>query len=155
MDVVCNFSLPASTLVVIEFTMCIVVFQSYTRQKSITGTHAPIWIKDPQANRCMQCDEKFTAIKRRHHCRACGIVSCVSYFSLCQKLQHVSGVLNRRYINVLVSTFLHVRNYAYVMMFCLVVSVLMATDKQSGTLWTPSIFASVILGGQPCFWETS
>lgn len=48
----------------------------FTRQKSISGRQAPIWIKDQFANRCMQCDESFNAIRRRHHCRACGIVVC-------------------------------------------------------------------------------
>lgn len=47
-----------------------------TRHKSIPGCQAPIWIKDHFANLCMQCDESFNAIRRRHHCRACGIVVC-------------------------------------------------------------------------------
>lgn len=39
------------------------------------GKQAPLWIPDSEATNCMHCDMKFTVIKRRHHCRACGLVS--------------------------------------------------------------------------------
>lgn len=39
------------------------------------GTVAPKWIKDDEVTMCMKCAVKFTAIRRRHHCRACGDVS--------------------------------------------------------------------------------
>lgn len=39
------------------------------------GKQAPLWIPDSEAMSCMHCDMKFTVIKRRHHCRACGLVS--------------------------------------------------------------------------------
>lgn len=38
------------------------------------GKQAPLWIPDSEAVNCMHCDMKFTVIKRRHHCRACGLV---------------------------------------------------------------------------------
>lgn len=39
------------------------------------GKVAPKWIKDDEVTMCMKCTVKFTAIRRRHHCRACGDVS--------------------------------------------------------------------------------
>lgn len=40
------------------------------------GKEAPFWVPDADAPYCMQCDQKFTVLKRRHHCRACGKVLC-------------------------------------------------------------------------------
>lgn len=40
------------------------------------GRTPPIWVPDNMAAACMQCHVKFTMIKRRHHCRACGKVLC-------------------------------------------------------------------------------
>uniref|UniRef100_A0A452VD82 Zinc finger FYVE domain-containing protein n=1 Tax=Ursus maritimus TaxID=29073 RepID=A0A452VD82_URSMA len=42
------------------------------------GEVAPVWVPDSQAPNCMKCEARFTFTKRRHHCRACGKVSCVS-----------------------------------------------------------------------------
>lgn len=39
------------------------------------GKEAPLWIPDSEAISCLHCDMKFTMLKRRHHCRACGLVS--------------------------------------------------------------------------------
>lgn len=39
------------------------------------GKEPPFWVPDADAACCMQCDFKFTVLKRRHHCRACGKVS--------------------------------------------------------------------------------
>lgn len=36
----------------------------------------PVWIPDIQSNSCSQCKEKFTLIRRRHHCRNCGKLFC-------------------------------------------------------------------------------
>lgn len=41
------------------------------------GEVAPVWVPDSQAPNCMKCEARFTFTKRRHHCRACGKVSCV------------------------------------------------------------------------------
>jgi len=38
----------------------------------------PVWVLDAQTKNCMNgfCNARFTAIKRRHHCRHCGKVYC-------------------------------------------------------------------------------
>lgn len=36
----------------------------------------PKWLPDSQAPRCMSCDSQFNPIRRRHHCRNCGLVFC-------------------------------------------------------------------------------
>lgn len=43
------------------------------------GEVAPVWVPDSQAPNCMKCEARFTFTKRRHHCRACGKVSCMCY----------------------------------------------------------------------------
>lgn len=40
------------------------------------GRVPPYWIPDNMTTQCMQCDSKFSMIKRRHHCRACGLLLC-------------------------------------------------------------------------------
>jgi len=40
------------------------------------GKVAPYWVPDTDTEVCMQCFSKFTVIRRRHHCRACGHVLC-------------------------------------------------------------------------------
>ncbi|XP_052213591.1 FYVE, RhoGEF and PH domain-containing protein 4-like isoform X3 [Dreissena polymorpha] len=45
-------------------------------EKPKPGTKAPRWIKDDEVTMCHECKDKFTAIKRRHHCRACGEIFC-------------------------------------------------------------------------------
>lgn len=42
------------------------------------GEKAPVWIPDARVTMCMSCTKPFTAINRRHHCRACGNVVCGS-----------------------------------------------------------------------------
>lgn len=43
-------------------------------QRRQLGHVAPIWEKDESVSMCVGCQDKFTKIKRRHHCRACGKV---------------------------------------------------------------------------------
>ncbi|XP_022116141.2 WD repeat and FYVE domain-containing protein 3 isoform X3 [Pieris rapae] len=40
------------------------------------GGPADHWIRDDTAPQCAQCSVRFTALERRHHCRACGAVFC-------------------------------------------------------------------------------
>ena len=54
-------------------------------RKSIGGTHgersgmsAAMWAADGTQNQCTFCSNKFTVIKRRHHCRKCGSLVCAS-----------------------------------------------------------------------------
>ena len=42
--------------------------------ESCLGKVPPIWVPDSVATHCMNCGVKFSVIKRRHHCRACGKV---------------------------------------------------------------------------------
>lgn len=38
------------------------------------GSRQPAWVPDSEAPNCMNCSQRFTFTKRRHHCRACGKV---------------------------------------------------------------------------------
>ncbi|XP_071960250.1 uncharacterized protein [Antedon mediterranea] len=40
------------------------------------GLRAPRWIRDDEATMCMRCALDFGLTRRRHHCRACGVVVC-------------------------------------------------------------------------------
>ncbi|KAI3362456.1 hypothetical protein L3Q82_012745, partial [Scortum barcoo] len=40
------------------------------------GSRQPAWVPDSEAPNCMNCDQRFTFTRRRHHCRACGKVYC-------------------------------------------------------------------------------
>uniref|UniRef100_A0A673YF53 Zinc finger, FYVE domain containing 16 n=1 Tax=Salmo trutta TaxID=8032 RepID=A0A673YF53_SALTR len=40
------------------------------------GFKQPPWVPDSEAPNCMNCWQKFTFTRRRHHCRACGKVYC-------------------------------------------------------------------------------
>ncbi|GAB0086897.1 Zinc finger FYVE domain-containing protein [Sergentomyia squamirostris] len=56
------------------------------------GKVAPYWVPDNVTNFCMQCNLKFSLIKRRHHCRACGQVLCSTCCSLKAKLEYLGDV---------------------------------------------------------------
>ena len=34
------------------------------------------WVPDEDCDQCTQCSEKFTMVRRRHHCRNCGRIFC-------------------------------------------------------------------------------
>lgn len=58
------------------------VQDSSTNERSWLGKEAPLWIPDSEAISCLHCDMRFTMLKRRHHCRACGLVRNVIFLSL-------------------------------------------------------------------------
>lgn len=39
------------------------------------GSLAPAWLPDSSVSMCQLCSFNFTMTRRRHHCRACGMVS--------------------------------------------------------------------------------
>lgn len=56
------------------------------------GKVQPYWIPDNETTFCMQCNMKFSFIKRRHHCRACGQVLCSACCSLKAKLEYMGDI---------------------------------------------------------------
>lgn len=53
--------------------------EPFPKQQPKIGLVKPFWIPDADAPNCMHCGVKFTVIKRRHHCRACGKVCKLSF----------------------------------------------------------------------------
>ncbi|XP_024084635.1 zinc finger FYVE domain-containing protein 9 isoform X2 [Cimex lectularius] len=53
------------------------------------GKVAPFWVPDTESDCCMQCRDKFTLIRRRHHCRACGLVLCSKCCNLKAPLEYM------------------------------------------------------------------
>ena len=48
------------------------------RKKKSNGQLMVRWILDRDCLICFQCNEKFSMIRRRHHCRACGGLFCAA-----------------------------------------------------------------------------
>ncbi|XP_058796038.1 uncharacterized protein LOC131666946 isoform X3 [Phymastichus coffea] len=59
------------------------------------GKQPPFWVPDSDASNCMLCDTKFTVVKRRHHCRACGKVLCSKCCSMKFRLEYQNNVDSR------------------------------------------------------------
>ncbi|XP_047358704.1 zinc finger FYVE domain-containing protein 16-like isoform X1 [Vespa velutina] len=59
------------------------------------GKQPPFWIPDSNASSCMLCDLKFTVLKRRHHCRACGKVLCSKCCNMKYKLEYQGNIHSR------------------------------------------------------------
>ena len=53
---------------------------------------APVWVPDAECSNCLLCEESFTLLRRRHHCRACGKVVCAACSSRRWLLAHVDSV---------------------------------------------------------------
>ncbi|XP_024214471.1 zinc finger FYVE domain-containing protein 9 isoform X2 [Halyomorpha halys] len=53
------------------------------------GKYPPFWVPDTETDNCMQCHNKFTVIRRRHHCRACGLVLCSKCCNLKAPLEYM------------------------------------------------------------------
>ncbi|KAK4878131.1 hypothetical protein RN001_010637 [Aquatica leii] len=62
-----------------------------TELETSLGKQAPLWIPDSDADNCLHCDTKFTVIKRRHHCRACGLVLCSKCCNKKHKLDYLDS----------------------------------------------------------------
>lgn len=45
------------------------LFQGMTEEQMMLGTVSPHWVPDEEAPHCMICENKFTLVRRRHHCR--------------------------------------------------------------------------------------
>nr|XP_015218372.1 PREDICTED: zinc finger FYVE domain-containing protein 16 isoform X1 [Lepisosteus oculatus]XP_015218376.1 PREDICTED: zinc finger FYVE domain-containing protein 16 isoform X1 [Lepisosteus oculatus]XP_015218384.1 PREDICTED: zinc finger FYVE domain-containing protein 16 isoform X1 [Lepisosteus oculatus]XP_015218391.1 PREDICTED: zinc finger FYVE domain-containing protein 16 isoform X1 [Lepisosteus oculatus]XP_015218395.1 PREDICTED: zinc finger FYVE domain-containing protein 16 isoform X1 [Lepisos len=59
------------------------------REASSLGSKQPSWVPDSEAPNCMNCRQRFTFTKRRHHCRACGKVFCAGCCSRKCKLKYL------------------------------------------------------------------
>lgn len=55
------------------------------------GRVPPYWIPDHMTPLCMHCDSKFSTFKRRHHCRACGLLLCSNCCSEKYFLHYLQG----------------------------------------------------------------
>ncbi|XP_025424618.1 zinc finger FYVE domain-containing protein 9 [Sipha flava] len=55
------------------------------------GKLQPYWVPDEAAKSCMRCQLKFTVVKRRHHCRACGEVLCSKCCNLRARLSYMNN----------------------------------------------------------------
>jgi len=44
----------------------------------LQATELPRWMPDSDYKQCFRCDDPFTLVNRRHHCRHCGLVFCGS-----------------------------------------------------------------------------
>lgn len=72
-----------------------VLDNSLPESNSVLGKLPPFWVPDSYASSCMLCDVKFTVLKRRHHCRACGKVLCNKCCSMKFKLEYQGNIDSR------------------------------------------------------------
>lgn len=59
------------------------------------GTFKPEWLPDEFTQSCMLCNENFTLIKRRHHCRSCGKIFCSQCCNIKAKLLYLNNAEER------------------------------------------------------------
>ncbi|KAJ9579080.1 hypothetical protein L9F63_024811, partial [Diploptera punctata] len=62
-----------------------------TPEERTLGKLPPFWVPDADAPNCMLCDARFTVLKRRHHCRACGKVMCSKCCNLKSRLEYMDN----------------------------------------------------------------
>ena len=58
------------------------MFMNISPTKSKKSSKPKIWMNDNETATCLQCDDKFTLFKRRHHCRYCLKIFCHQCSSL-------------------------------------------------------------------------
>ncbi|XP_076375250.1 smad anchor for receptor activation isoform X2 [Megalopta genalis] len=68
---------------------------SLPESNSVLGKQPPFWVPDSDAPSCMFCDVRFTVLKRRHHCRACGKVLCNKCCNMKYKLEYQGNIDSR------------------------------------------------------------
>ncbi|XP_046489801.1 zinc finger FYVE domain-containing protein 9 isoform X1 [Neodiprion pinetum] len=61
----------------------------------VLGKQPPFWVPDSEAPFCMLCEAKFTVLKRRHHCRACGKVLCSKCCGMKYRLEYQGNIDSR------------------------------------------------------------
>ena len=66
-------------------------YSSLTDDERMLGLLKPVWIADEDAPQCMDCGQRFTVLRRRHHCRACGRVLCAACCSSRAPIQYMDG----------------------------------------------------------------
>ena len=44
--------------------------------KQIAPISRDLWMPDATSKKCFSCDRNFTAFRRKHHCRFCGLIFC-------------------------------------------------------------------------------
>lgn len=66
-------------------------YSSLTEEERLLGILKPVWTPDEEAPVCMNCSQRFTVIRRRHHCRACGRVLCNTCCSCRAPLEYMEG----------------------------------------------------------------
>lgn len=66
-------------------------YSSLTEDERLLGVLKPVWIPDEEAPHCMNCSQRFTVIRRRHHCRACGRVLCNNCCSSRARLEYMES----------------------------------------------------------------
>lgn len=63
---------------VARLTAAIAKARALSPQQQRENEFAPVWVPDRNAANCMICNARFTTVRRRHHCRMCGMVVCGS-----------------------------------------------------------------------------
>ncbi|TRY74841.1 hypothetical protein TCAL_04497 [Tigriopus californicus] len=71
------------------------ILQGMTEAQLKLGSEAPTWVPDEEASQCMICAAKFTLVRRRHHCRACGKLLCSACCGEKAVLLHLDSKLGR------------------------------------------------------------
>ena len=58
-------------------------------EKGDESAKAPVWETDASSDACQRCGTQFTVLKRRHHCRRCGVLACGS---CCSRFRYLTNL---------------------------------------------------------------